>query len=106
MALPPVYTVQLISVLGGSGYQTYTPASNQVVIVRQVDCYNRGTGGVVFNMFFNGGPYIAYTALGTVAPNWLFQWKGRQAGKPGQEFVVASNAALDISVTGYLLTSP
>jgi hypothetical protein len=105
----PVYSTNFIAELGLVGAISLTVPSTEVYVIRDIDVYADGAISVPFTYVFahgaNGQAFFYYQwEPGTQA--WE-QWRGRQVMSPGTTWdVTSSNGAVDVTVSGYILTLP
>lgn len=104
-----VYSTQFIAIQGLSAAHTVTIDDSHVGIVRDIDVYATGAIAIPFTFVFaqgSDGQAFFYYQWDPGAQAWE-GWRGRQVIEPGQTFTVTpSNGAVDVSVSGYLLSSP
>lgn len=91
---------------GLNGTAVYTVPAGFVAVLRDLDAY---FGGDIApqNMFLHGpaGQAIWWNGW-TVLIAGVAQWRGRQVIQGGESFDVTTDAPMDVSVSGYLLTLP
>lgn len=104
-----MYSTNFVAVAGLVGLEPLTVPAGEVWILRDLDAYATGVISVPFTiLWLHGvnGQAIAYH-------QWLagvqetFEWRGRQVLSPGTTWDVRSdNGAVDVTVSGYVLTAP
>lgn len=101
-----VYSTQFAAVRGLNGTLVVTFPATYVVVLRDLDVYN-GAGGVA-SAFLRGSAGQAIWAhhwqVGDSAS--LEEWRGRQVLQPGETAEIVTDVAMDVSLSGYLLTPP
>lgn len=101
-----VYSTQFIVEHGLNGTAAFTCPSGLVMVVRDMDIWN-GAGGIS-SAFLKGGAgqaiWARHWATGDGASHE--EWRGRQVILEGQDVSVQTDLAMDVSVSGYLLSLP
>jgi hypothetical protein len=105
----PLYSTSLIQVQGLVGTESISVPAGQVIVVRDIDVYATGVISAPFTYVFahgsNGQAFFYYQWQPAVQA-WE-GWRGRQVFEPGTTFDVESfNGPVDVSVSGYVLSSP
>jgi len=106
MAYAPVYSNALISVQGLDGTFEYTVEDGYVAILRDLDVYyGCGVAGGDIDLIGSAEQTIWHESSG--APSgWVYwAWRGRQVIGSGQTVKVSTTDAMDVSLSGYLLTA-
>jgi hypothetical protein len=100
-----VYSVRLAAEQGLDGLLEYTVDAGHVVVVRDIDVY-QGEQLVASHFFFVGsvGQTIDFWEHGPSTGADTHQWRGRQVFLPGDTFKLQTDAAFDVTVSGYYLT--
>jgi hypothetical protein len=103
----PVYSFQFISIAGLAGTATAGPAAGYVAVIRDIDIYYvTGLAGADCQVQRLGGPVFAFFSFGPTDPSAVKSWHGRQVLFDTDELIVTTTGALDVSVSGYVLTAP
>ncbi len=101
----PVYSTRLLGAVGLVGTLSYTVPAGFVAVIRDLDAYNGG-GITVTNITLHGsgGQTIWQDDSTTLSRNSA--WRGRQVIFAGETFDVHTTGAWDVTVSGYLLSTP
>jgi|SRR5580658_3508127 hypothetical protein len=111
----PVYSTLFIQATGLLGFAVYTVPSGFTAVVRDFDGYGNNTDPTTIVYLVDvtrgfGSWYGQALTLDDVGSPTHYQWSGRQVFHPGDEFAVRVtadvSAAVDVRVSGYLLTLP
>lgn len=100
-----VYSTRLIEAHATSA-ETYTVPAGYRLVVRDADCFYPGGLGQSAQLEGPAGQIFAYFPFAAAVNGVLSSWRGRQVFEPGETITFASTAAMDITVSGYLLTLP
>lgn len=102
----PAYSANLLAEREFEGTATYTVAAGFVVVVRDIDAFwSFGLTGADLNAVGDLGETFAYWSTDEeLLSSQSFQWRGRQVFESGTSFSVITSSALDIRVSGYVLT--
>jgi hypothetical protein len=102
----PAYSTNLLSLREFEGTATYTVAAGFVVVVRDIDAFwSFGLTLASLNVVGDLGETFAFWTITPLSTNsQSFQWRGRQVFESGTSFSVITNSALDVRVSGYVLT--
>jgi len=84
------------------------PFPGYTAVVRDVDAFwSLGLAAAQLNLFDGNDATFVYAYLGDGGiTSELYSWRGRQVIPEGETFTVHTDSALDVRVSGYLLTSP
>lgn len=102
----PVYSQRLAQVLGLSGLELVSIPAGFTCVLRDFDVY---FGGSIFARAVYlrgaGGQTIWYNKF--TAPDGQYaSWRGRQVVAAGETFSIFTEDAMDVTLSGYLLTTP
>jgi hypothetical protein len=102
----PAYSTNLLAIREEAGTFTYTVAAGFVVVVRDVDAFwSYGLTPASLNVVGDLGETFAFWFADSVEPiSQSFEWRGRQVFESGTSFSVITSSALDVRVSGYVLT--
>lgn len=103
-----VYSTQLLAVQGLDGSQVYTVPIDKVLVIRDLDVYWGGSISNAGNVALIGsaGQTIWSTGSAGDGSSKSWSWRGRQVLESGEAFSVHTDTAMDVTVSGYLLTAP
>lgn len=105
-----IYSTRFIQASGLSSSTSYLVPTGFVAIVRDLDAYCDATLGFA-TLFLHGalGQAIAWHHWDATTED-QFAWRGRQVYYSGEDIEVAVatgiGVAIDVTVSGYLLTAP
>lgn len=102
----PVYSERLAQVLGLSGLELVSIPAGFTAVLRDFDVY--WGGGVIRRAVFlrgAGGQTIFYNSFGDTGGQYA-SWRGRQVIQAGETFSIFTEDAMDVTLSGYLLTLP
>jgi hypothetical protein len=85
---------------------SFTVPAGYVLVVRDADCFYPGGAGQSAQLEGPAGGIFAYFPFSAAINGVLVSWRGRQIFYAGETFTFAATAAMDIMVSGYLLTAP
>lgn len=102
----PVYSVKFFELQGLLGFVSYTVPPGYVAVVRDLDAY-ASAGAAAQNLYLIGNVlqtiwWHNWTGLSIATA----QWRGRQVFVAGEQFHLNSDAGVDVTVSGYLLSTP
>jgi hypothetical protein len=102
----PLYSSQLLALQGLNGTVVYSPPAGYVVVIRDLDLYvgASSTPGF-FQLIGSSLQVIDYYQQPDLLAH-THQWRGRQCIEPGQNFRVLASQPMDVTVSGYLLSTP
>lgn len=104
---PPVYSVELVAVAGLAGTVLFTVPAGNIVILRDLDVtYFSGLTSAGCNLTGSQGQTIAHLGWASLESTSTKSWRGRQVIGPAEHFEVITDSALDVTLSGYLLTAP
>lgn len=102
----PVYSQRFAHELGLNGTLVINLPAGFVPVLRDFDVYN-GSGGVA-SVFLQGALgqaiYVHRWEVGDGASHE--QWTGRQVFLPGETCAIVTSLAMDVTLSGYLLSLP
>jgi hypothetical protein len=101
-----VYSVRFYGAHDLTGLATYTVPTGFVAIVRDFDAFwGVSTAGAEVNLYGHAGQVIYQAAFGLNDVGWR-GWRGRQVLNAGETLQIFTSDAMDVTLSGYLLTSP
>lgn len=106
MAYPNVYSTRLLAEAGFTGSAAFEVPSGQVLVVRDIDAVVYTGAGYTIQAGIGGITNFWAVTTGVVAVTQSIQWRGRQVLNPGEQLVIATDAAADFVASGYLLSLP
>lgn len=101
-----VYSTRFAAVQGLNGTLDLVFPAGFIVVLRDLDVYN-GSGGVA-SVFLRGNAgqaiYVHRWEVGDGASHE--QWRGRQVLTPPEGASITCSLAMDVTLSGYLLSAP
>lgn len=103
-----VYSAVLAQLHEFEGTYTYDVTDEFVLVVRDIDAFwSFGLTLATLNVTGDLDETFAFWTIDPLATaSQAFSWRGRQVVEPGGSFNVITSSALDVRVSGYLLTAP
>lgn len=102
-----VYSTRFLQVLGHNGDASYQVPPGKLAIVRDVDAFVApdNAPGAVY-LWGALGQTIWLANWSGLADDLTQQWRGRQVYLAGENVWIHTTAPADVTVSGYLLTTP
>jgi hypothetical protein len=102
-----VYSVTFVDAPGLAGTAFYVIPAGQIIIVRDIDVYYvTGLAGADCQVQFQGGAVFSFASFGPGDPPSVKSWRGRQVSGALPGLQVTTSGALDVRISGYVLTAP
>jgi len=99
-----IYSARL-TMAHGVGADSLTVPAGFVCVVRDADCFYPGGVGQSAQLENPAGGIFAYFPFPLTVNGILDSWRGRQVFLEGETVTFAATAAMDIQVSGYLLSA-
>lgn len=101
----PLYSTLFFSAPGLAGLESYNVPAGYVAVIRDIDVYYvTGLAGADCQVQMQGGAVFAFFSFGPTDPSAVKSWRGRQVIPGLRTLEIITTGALDVSVSGYLLT--
>lgn len=100
-----LYSENFTALQNFSGTWWWTPVSDAILVLRDVDLSYDGGLGLTYRLLGTLGQTIDRADFG-VTGSELHQWRGRQVIPAGYRFGVSATDGCDITVSGYRLLTP
>ena len=104
--MTPVYSTQLIVVQGLTSAATKVCADGYVMVLRDLDVFYNGLLEASVHMEGSVGQTIYYNGFAAGGNPQYASWRGRQVLNAGESVTIVCDQAQDVSLSGYLLTTP
>jgi len=102
----PVYSYRFLAEAGFTGSAAFLVPDGYRAVVRDIDCVVYTGAGVTIQAGIGGVTNFWAVTLGVVAVTDTVSFRGRQVLNPGEQLVIATDAAADFVASGYLLSLP
>lgn len=102
---PPVYSVRFIAEQGLVGFAGYIVPAGKRAVIRDVNAYNGG-GATTTEMVLHGSVMQAVVVFNSQLQPADYFWVGRQVYYAGENILVQTGGAWDVTISGYLFDDP
>lgn len=102
----PLYSYQFLAALGLNGSLPYTVPGDVRAVLRDLDAYYNGLVEASIHLEGSLGQTIWYNGFSAGGNPQYASWRGRQVLDPGDTLTVTTDQAIDVTISGYLLSLP
>ena len=104
--MAPVYSSRFAGIQGLDGVAGFTVPPGVVWVLRDLDAYYNGFTVASIHLLGSTMQTIWYNGFGGGGNPQYASWRGRQVLNPGEGFQLTTDQAIDVTVSGYVLTLP